>query len=945
MSASKRRSESNPQESIHLGPGFHTRSGSDYSYSSESKSRSRSRSPARPESVESSHTDRSYSEEPRREDSKADDRDSIDQSRTPRSAIVEINRNKRKPTGGDCTRSMRDRKGQGTSQSAGTIIRKAGGERRQVNMPDQLNSSVKGLGRKAKRSVPNWQAITNDLDKTTISSFLMKVGQVNRLFAGKVVLAQEGLRLQYYDDELRDLVTDTTPGVVDGRYWDKLREKMNLRQGIAAQQILQWIHEPSLAGAESSDEDEEPDLGRAARGMHTRQDEGPTRLARTKQADQVSRRSSGSKAEETRSRKRTRDSPSDDSPKETRSRKRTRDSPSDDSPKGAKKARAQLPAMKERLHSKWKRGNVSLAEAQSSKRAKVEEEKVEDLPPSRPHDIPIKIFPKGVEQQKERFIKDKKLDPSAAEKFREAPHDVAVRIMEKKTNRARNINALVVSLLKKYNRVHDHRRQREAAEGDEGESGGDPPPPPTEEEGAVADEDPPEEEDPWGAGFLAFRFNQKARDLSAVDPYMLIIMNYKKQKGFPKGARREIPKGRKYKTRWETPIAAALREYWEETNEHTGALIRSKEGLIIKIPKGGGQKAVTRVKAGNKDTYIECDGVRYFCAIYASANGDLTGAPESRLSWTVHDKDVIKASWVPLSQVVDGNDPVILRKDWREVALAGWEAICSDPEVINMAWHKAYPSSGGHPSRGWQEDDTRLPSAEGASGSRQDRATTLANQILPRTFEREKDALQDSDKTTTAPGYEVPVGAEQYPRDGEDNEAIVRTIRVAMAQMPEDTKDVKWEKAKWINISEEEDPWASPKWCGLCQKFSDGMRCDQDPCSWTSKGGEVKYHGCSLLVPIMPSWVMDLPEDDRWKDSVTVMFTVCGRWHSNKEHLGSQDAIARRQNWVEGQTPFIWYLGDTPSTGSQSRWAGIADPKERNSSVGPDHAEAWSIQR
>ena len=329
-----------------------------------------------------------------------------------------------------------------------------------MKMPDQPNPSVKGVGRKAKRSVPNWQAITNDLDKTTISTFLMKVGQVNRFFEGKVVMAQEGLNQQYYDDELKDLISDTTPGVVDERYWDKLREKMNLRQGIAAQQILQWAHEPSLAGAESSDEDEEPDLGRAARGMHTRRNEGPTRPARTKQTDQASRRSSGSKAEE------------------TRSRKRTRDSPSDDSPQIAKKARAQLPAMKERLHTTWKRGNVSLAEAQSSglsKRAKVEEEKAVDLPPSRPHDIPIKITPKGVEQQKERFIKDKKLDPSAAEKIREAPHDVAVRIMEKKTNRARNINALVMSMLKKYNRVHDHRRQREAAEGDGGGSEGDPP--------------------------------------------------------------------------------------------------------------------------------------------------------------------------------------------------------------------------------------------------------------------------------------------------------------------------------------------------------------------------------------------------------------------------------------------------------------------------------------
>ena len=123
----------------------------------------------------------------------------------------------------------------------------------------------------------------------------------------------------------------------------------------------------------------------------------------------------------------------------------------------------------------------------------------------------------------------------------------------------------------------------------------------------VPDEDPQDEEDPWGAGFLVFRFDQMKEDLSTVNPYMMIVTNYKKQNGFPKGARREIPRGRKHKTRWETPIAAALREYWEETNEHTGALVRSKEGLIIKIPKGGGQKAVTRARAENKDTYVECD--------------------------------------------------------------------------------------------------------------------------------------------------------------------------------------------------------------------------------------------------------------------------------------------------------------------------------------------------
>ena len=85
--------------------------------------------------------------------------------------------------------------------------------------------------------------------------------------------------------------------------------------------------------------------------------------------------------------------------------------------------------------------------------------------------------------------------------------------------------------------------------------------------------------------------------------------------------------------------------------------------------------------------------------------------------------------------------------------------------------------------------------------------------------------------------------------------------------------------------------------------------------------------------------------ESRWKENVTVMFAVCGRYHSKKEHTDSQDAIARRQGWVEGQPPFIWYLGGTPSTGFKSRWAGIADPKEKGGSVEPGHTVVWTVQK
>ena len=95
----------------------------------------------------------------------------------------------------------------------------------------------------------------------------------------------------------------------------------------------------------------------------------------------------------------------------------------------------------------------------------------------------------------------------------------------------------------------------------------------------------------------------------------------------------------------------------------------------------------------------------------------------------------------------------------------------------------------------------------------------------------------------------------------------------------------------------------------------------------------------------MPNWVLEQQIEDRWKENVTVMFAVCGRYHSKKEHIDSQDAIARRQGWVEGQPPFIWYLGGTPSTEFQNRWAGITDPKEKKGSQDAGHTEIWSIRK
>ena len=82
-----------------------------------------------------------------------------------------------------------------------------------------------------------------------------------------------------------------------------------------------------------------------------------------------------------------------------------------------------------------------------------------------------------------------------------------------------------------------------------------------------------------------------------------------------------------------------------------------------------------------------------------------------------------------------------------------------------------------------------------------------------------------------------------------------------------------------------------------------------------------------MLVPVMPSWIMDLSEGQRLRDNVTIMYAVCGRNHSRLKHVEEQDAIARDVSEADGRPKYVWYLKGTKD---QSRWAGIADVKYRD---------------
>ena len=199
---------------------------------------------------------------------------------------------------------------------------------------------------------------------------------------------------------------------------------------------------------------------------------------------------------------------------------------------------------------------------------------------------------------------------------------------------------------------------------------------------------------------------------------------------------------------------------------------------------------------------------------------------------------------------------------------------------------------------------------------------------------------------TLSPGFEVRIGAEQFPRGvGDDHLSAtkIRTIRVSMKALPADTTGISWERGVMVNTSTDEDPWTAPQLCELCTKFNAGVKCWQNPCIWTRTAskqweGHIRYHGCNMLVPYMPEWNMEMAESERWLGDITVMYTVCGRNHTAAEHLTTQDAIAKDPEWQEGQPPHVWYLAERPSVEHKGRWAGVADLRVRE-------GDQWVIKR
>ena len=277
-----------------------------------------------------------------------------------------------------------------------------------------------------------------------------------------------------------------------------------------------------------------------------------------------------------------------------------------------------------------------------------------------------------------------------------------------------------------------------------GESPEDPPPPPpphqeeNEEEtpwpGDEQDRDTPQDEEGeyvrrqnWGAGVLAYRYNQQIpfEGLSGVDPYILVITDRKGTDGFPKGAMKRKGLYRKK----EAPKVCSLREFQEESNLQTKYLHFSEEGLRINCrygkPPQKDRDYAPKGRMVTKYTYVECKGVMYFCAIYAVANGDMREASEDALAWPVHDRgdDVVRARWVPLSSAVNDNHPVDLPDHRREVAQMGWETLSKHRETIDAAWRKVY----GHPE---QSRDTEVVQSAGTEGAATASASNAIHQIL-----------------------------------------------------------------------------------------------------------------------------------------------------------------------------------------------------------------------
>ena len=880
------------------------------------------------------YSDPEYSDYSEDQGRRVDDRDSIDQSQTPHSARG-VTLTPKKKSDPPRHKMPQPKKGDKVSRIPAPIgdsrIPESSGNKKCKEQTDPGKPRGSGTGKpvcrwyKPKVYIPNWQAIAPTLT-SEIPRFLLDVGYANDQLVDAIVLAQRGIERIYREDELRKFVRETAAGRLDEESWKILMGPMEPREAMATRRILRWIHEDSnAAGEEVShldvEEDETPQLGKKFREMGAKQKEAPSELP-------LPKRKKGNENE--------------------RARKRRRSSSSDSKQKEAQKIRLlqegeakKIRFYKEKLADK--RGR--LVGRQS---AEAEQRTITPHSSSSSHANFTLL-------QIEKYIREEEIDDEAAAKLRSAPYEVALQALEGGTSRARNASALLMSRLKKCQKKHDYMNKRAkgglaSLQDHEDEESGDPPPPPREaqDDAEVQWEEPGKEyrkssgamhDSPiWGSGILAFRYDQQKpfHRLDEEDPWILVVTNYKSEDGFPKGERRK--KGPYWK--YEAPKICAQRAFYEETNLRSKTLQFSKEGLRISCQPGKSahkyyQEVRTKGPKTIQHTYVECKGVMYFCAIYVTDRA----IPAEPLMWSPVDRggDIMRARWVPLSQVVNDNDPVNLATELREVAWHGWEAIKSDEKTINIAWEKAFGNADGqqeseapgnesaaHETPGNDSARQRSPEREGNESPRVDGPTNL--EILPKTFTSEGTPLQDWEGNTTAPGYEVPMGAEQFPRQHGSDTGIIKTLCVSMRTMPPNTTKINWEKSAKINASTDViDPWASPNMCKLCTKFNSGVPCDQKPCSWTTM--EVNYHGCNMLVPVMPSWIMDLSEGQRMHDNVTIMYAVCGRNHSRLKHIEEQDAIARDVSEADGRPKYVWYLKGTKD---QSRWAGIADVKYRD---------------
>ena len=649
-------------------PTTESESGSDYSEADGA----RSKSPEKGGTV-SSDTEYSGYSESEGQDPRVGDRDSVDQSMTPRSSQGGVAVPTRKP--------VRDKTG--VTNNAGHRAtpptrpegKKAGPEKvrppalpRRKRSPEHTEQEAMRGVRQPKEYMPNWKVINPSLDMK-IATFLFKVSQADSRLSEASVMARQALeRLNLYKShELRSLIIDTAVDHKTEQSWDILIKgptgSMDFREATAIKKILRHVHADSNSTSADLEEDEKPELGERFRQM--------VKLKR-RDSPPAPNRSEGSRPD-----------------KEARVRKRD--------PALSPRSQA-LKAKKQKLEAAWipKQNNHT---GQANKPGVKEgEEKPDDRGSAGAAGEPKSAAPVDsapadpIHQRIERFIRRHRLDHRAARKLRGASPAIAQKAMEGGFTKAKNVSALITSRVRKFQEEAKQATHSEWVGGQgDGEIEDPPPPPPPSQDGDEEEipgpddwpgEDKPHDDeskdvrqDIWGAGVLAYRYDQYIpfERLSEVDPYILIITNYKGKDGFPKGARKR--KGKHYKR--EAPTKCAIREFHEETNLQSKVLHFGREGLRItcrrsRSPQWDRDYAPTG-RMVTKNTYVEYKGVMYFCAIYAVANGDLSGAPENTLLWPVHDRggDIVQARWVPLSAAVNDNSPVYLLQAMREVSETG----------------------------------------------------------------------------------------------------------------------------------------------------------------------------------------------------------------------------------------------------------------------------------